>query len=199
MKDSVEQQHRGSVEHFSQREMRLAALVTSLADRLQAGEELMFDAVCQEHPEFQSDLQEIWGTLVVTHAIASSQLQPGDTPRDPGSSSASDSSWSSHVIPRLPFRIGDYELQEVVGGGGMGVVFLAKQISLNRLVAVKMIRDSRVLEHRQRFFAEAEANARLEHPAIVPVYEIGEFEGIPSSACSSSVGRPWPSGSKRPR
>ena len=63
----------------------------------------------------------------------------------------------------------------------MGVVYRAQQLSLNREVAVKMIQENRPLspENRQRFFAEAEANARLDHPGIVPLYEVGEFHGHP--------------------
>jgi serine/threonine-protein kinase len=77
--------------------------------------------------------------------------------------------------------MGDYQLLEHVGQGGMGIVFRAKQISLGREVAIKMIQRNRLNspEDHQRFLAEAEATARLEHPGIVQVYEVGEFEGTP--------------------
>ncbi|MCR9292277.1 MAG: serine/threonine protein kinase, partial [bacterium] len=158
----------------SQQEMRFAEIVSNLADRIQSGEVLSFSEVCQQHPEFREQLQEIWGTLIVTDAIAASARNPLLD-----SEPSSDQSWISSSIPSLPFEIEDYRLLEIIGRGGMGVVYRARQISLNRSVAIKMIRDNRVLEHRQRFFAEAEANARLDHPSIVPVYEIGEFEGHP--------------------
>ncbi|MGV3485532.1 MAG: serine/threonine-protein kinase [Planctomycetaceae bacterium] len=81
--------------------------------------------------------------------------------------------------PTLPFGLGDYQLQQVIGRGGMGVVYLAVQKNLDRKVAVKMIRSGALASEAEvaRFYTEARAAAALEHRNIVSVFQFGHMAG----------------------
>lgn len=151
-----------------QRDRQLAQILADLTDRLARGDGVDFEAVVREHPQLESELRPLWGAVLLADAA--------------GSHVDEDSGGHEAAAPppvELPRQFGDYELLEELGRGGMGVVYKARQTSLGRMVAVKMLLRGRWAspEGEARFRHEAESAARLDHPHIVPVYEVGDHEG----------------------
>ena len=172
-------------EFDSQHDEELANLLTELTDRVQQGEIVDLETVCQAHPLVATELRQLWGAVMVAQAAAS--LSQADVPNTLSASQYDHATLNFE----LPCRLGDYELLEEIGKGGMGVVYRSRQISLNREVAVKMILRGQFATSadRRRFRAEAEAVARLAHPGIVPVYEVGEIDGSPYFSMKYLKGR----------
>jgi serine/threonine-protein kinase len=153
-------------------EQRLADVLSEMTDAICRGRPMDFDQVCRDNPDLADELRRLWGAVLVTDtAGAASEERPRSNPED----------LKGSRLLKLPTTLGDYELIEEVGRGGMGVVFRGRQVSLDREVAVKMILRGRLASEAdlQRFLAEAAATARLVHPGIVPVYEVGDFDGRP--------------------
>lgn len=153
------------------RDDRLAEVLADLLEQHQRGQEADIDVMAGRHPDLALELRELWAAAQVAELgrRASQSVLTIDEPRAP-------------VIEgpaSLPRSFGDYELREELGRGGMGVVYKAWQKSLNRTVALKMILRGDLASSADlaRFQAEAESAARLEHPNIVPVYEVGSCDG----------------------
>lgn len=175
-------------------EQQLAEIVALQLDKMQRGETLDLQTLVAEHPSLADQLREVWPALLLADVAghcASSSEQPW-LQADGSGGSTRPLTWGSNpAIKLLAERMGDYEVLEQIGRGGMGVVYRARQISLDRQVAIKMIQRERISSEleRQRFFAEAQATARLDHPGIVPVYEVGDFDGTPFFSMQLIVGQ----------
>ena len=142
----------------AQRE-RLTEILDEFLRKMEAGDVQDRSELIAAHPDLGEALQEY-----LTKLDELNRLVAGE-PR------------SSEIIGK---QLGDYRLVRELGRGGMGIVYLAQQISLDRMVAVKLLPFASLLEPKyfERFKNEARAAAQLEHPNIVPVYSIGQDDGI---------------------
>jgi serine/threonine protein kinase/WD40 repeat protein/tetratricopeptide (TPR) repeat protein len=144
-------------------------LVDELIAWLQAGEPPDWPALAREHPEYVGRLRSMAPALKAL----------GDLSRA-GSSALSGVAPLSGAEESVPGVLGDFRILREVGRGGMGVVYEAEQVSLNRRVALKVLPFAATLDPRQleRFRHEARAAALLHHPHIVPVHGVGCERGV---------------------
>ena len=145
-----------------------------MTDELRAGRPVDVGSLGRQYPELSAELRELWAAVQVAEGVAAAISQAAD----------STAAWPAAATLSsvdLPRKFGDFELLEELGRGGMGVVYRARQLSLGRTVAIKMILRGEMASSAEvaRFRSEAAAAARLEHPNIVPVYEVGDCDGQP--------------------
>ncbi|MBI2192519.1 MAG: serine/threonine protein kinase [Planctomycetes bacterium] len=159
------------------REARLAELLDQLTQALRGGGGPDIEQAAARHPDLAAELRELWSAAMlaedVTHLSSAGRPVIGnsDVPASPFAGPGR----------RPPAAFDDFEILGEVGRGGMGVVYKARQRSLDRTVALKMMLRGELASESEmeRFRGEAEAAARLEHPHIVPVHEVGVHDGMP--------------------
>jgi WD40 repeat protein/tRNA A-37 threonylcarbamoyl transferase component Bud32 len=162
----------------SERERRVDEAVAAYYEALEAGQPLSPDEFLARYPDLAEELTSFLDARAAfagragpapapmpAHAVPT--LAPGEAP-----------AYSGPLLGTVRY-FGDYELIEELARGGMGVVYKARQVSLNRIVALKMILAGQLASAADvaRFRAEAEAAGNLDHPHIVPIYEVGEHQG----------------------
>ena len=163
------------------RDERLAVVFDQLMQNSKGGAaQKRLNAAIRQYPDLATDLRELFATAQIADDIA--LLQSSDLNHLTGGGSQTlRTSGSIAAGSAIGTTIGEYELRAELGRGGMGVVYKAYQASLQRTVALKMIPNAAFAASQDlaRLRAEALAAARLSHPNIVPVYEVGEHNGQP--------------------
>ena len=155
-------------------------LIEVLTAKLQAGESVDLDEVARRHPEYAERLRRLLPALVMMKDFGHSsprQLKGVDA-SGPGPGPS-------------PGLLGDFRILREVGRGGMGIVYEAQQISLDRRVALKVLPMAAAMDGKQlqRFQLEAHAAACLHHTNIVPVHAVGCERGVPFYAMQYIEGR----------
>lgn len=177
------------------RSQRLNEILAAYLQQIDAGHAPQDEALLAAHPEFAEELREFLAGLRRLQQFGqgppTTASPEAANPAD-GNLAAPPQESSLQVEPTLPSAhaaeaaeprrvryFGEYELLEEIARGGMGVVYRARQASLKRTVALKMILAGQFADAAdvRRFYTEAQAAARLEHPHIVPIFEIGQHEG----------------------
>jgi tetratricopeptide (TPR) repeat protein/tRNA A-37 threonylcarbamoyl transferase component Bud32 len=164
----------------SERETRLNQVVADYLRALDAGGKPDPETILRNHPDLGPELNEFfaehdhmdqWAEPLRKSAQADSSEPTGPAPAGAGMGPLSEQPAGQ--------SFGDYEILEELARGGMGVVYRARHRKLDRIVALKMLRSGKdtAPADLQRFHNEAEAIASLDHPNIVPIYDVGEHEG----------------------
>jgi hypothetical protein len=159
---------------------RLSELMDDYFTALEEGRPLSREQLIASHPDLAQPLDEYLDSLdFLQDAAAGFRARPE-------SLDANDNSVAGRK------EIGDFEIGREVGRGGMGVVYEARQLSLNRRVALKMLPFAALLDSKQiaRFKNEAQAAAQLHHPNIVPVHFVGADRGVHYYAMQFIDGQP---------
>ncbi|MEM9656945.1 MAG: serine/threonine-protein kinase, partial [Planctomycetota bacterium] len=162
---------------FAAADERLADAFDEVVDLLLTSPELEDQQILDRFPDRADALRELLPTL---RTIASRPPTPGEpTPREPTPGEVAEVVEQGEPPTELK-QLGEFLVHRKIGHGGMGVVYLAEQPSLNRRVALKVLGTASTLDARQlnRFKIEAQVAGSLHHPHIVPIYAVGDDRGV---------------------
>jgi hypothetical protein len=148
-------------------------LAEEFIDRYRKGERPPLKEYIDRHPELAAEIKEVFPAMAMMENIA-----VADSSDEGDESEKKKAGTRAEVALR---QLGDYRIIREIGHGGMGVVYEAEQVSLGRHVALKVLPSQALADakHKRRFEREAKAAAKLHHTNIVPVFGIGEHEGMP--------------------
>ncbi len=162
-------------------EQRLNQVLAVFLRAAEAGEAPDRQELLARHPDLAAELEAFFADHDRLRQLAAPLRSVGEAAPPPAEAATlAPDSGSATAAPLGTVRyFGDYELLEEIARGGMGVVYKARQVRLQRLVALKMILTGQLASPQdvQRFHTEAEAAANLDHPNIVPIFEVGQHEG----------------------
>jgi WD40 repeat protein/tRNA A-37 threonylcarbamoyl transferase component Bud32 len=175
-----------SEDHENQSD-QLQSLIADYHEAENRGERIDRNLLVKEHPELADSLLAFFANHDKTKAQDTPALASGEMATTPPRRATEDIPTLGTAPPPVDRanavgqirHFGDYELLTEIARGGMGIVFKARQRKLNRIVALKMILAGQFAGENdvQRFHTEAESAAQLDHPGIVPIFEIGEHQG----------------------
>lgn len=143
----------------------MGLLMESFTERYRRGERPSLTEYTRQYPEIADRIKRLFPTLVLMEELS---------PEPEGAVK------QTNDLVRPPRQLGEYEIGDELGRGGMGVVFRARQLSLNRDVALKVLTRPQEMGSQalQRFQLEARAAGQLHHPHIVPIIDVGDSEGV---------------------
>jgi WD40 repeat protein/predicted Ser/Thr protein kinase len=155
----------------SERSRRLREALTGHLMARDRGEVVDLEDLIRRYPDLEEDIRAF---------IADDELLRRVAPKGEAGGGSSGRRVLSSLTGSLPRIFAGHELLEVVATGGMGVVYRARQLRPERIVALKMVLGGVFAAPRdlERFLVETEAAARIEHPHIVPIYDVGEEDGV---------------------
>src|SRR5262249_7159218 len=181
-----------------------SAVVLELAEefleRYRKGERPSLKEYIDRHPRLSAEIKEVFPAMAMMENIAVRDSSLADSSLGDSSSAArgigaplpdgrgSDGPAKSAEVALG--QLGDYRIIREIGHGGMGIVYEAEQVSLGRHVALKVLPNQKLADakHKRRFEREAKAAAKLHHTNIVPVFSVGEHEGLPFYAMQFITG-----------